>query len=57
MEATQTYSLEGADELAFLDIFATLENRKTRLEWIGKVCNVVTAPFAAGGGIGSVLGM
>jgi len=45
---------EGADELVFLDIFATVENRKTRLEWVSRVCDVVTIPFAVGGGITSI---
>ena len=31
-EAAEAYSREGADELVFLDIFATVENRKTRME-------------------------
>jgi imidazole glycerol-phosphate synthase subunit HisF len=54
VEAALTYCEQGADELVFLDIFATVENRKTRLEWVKKVCNVVTIPFAVGGGIGSI---
>lgn len=54
VEAAQAYCREGADELVFLDIFATVENRKTRLEWVKKVCDVVTVPFAVGGGIGSI---
>ncbi len=54
VEAAETYCREGADELVFLDIFATVENRKTRLEWVKKVCDVVTIPFAVGGGIGSI---
>lgn len=54
VEAAQAYSREGADELVFLDIFATVENRKTRLEWVKKVCDVVTIPFAVGGGIGTI---
>ncbi|GAI52153.1 unnamed protein product, partial [marine sediment metagenome] len=33
---------------------ATVENRKTRLEWVKKVCDVVTIPFAVGGGISSI---
>jgi cyclase len=53
-EAATAYCREGADELVFLDIFATVENRKTRLEWVRKVCDVVTVPFAVGGGIGSI---
>jgi len=53
VEAAEAYCREGADELVFLDIFATVENRKTRLEWVKRVCDVVTIPFAVGGGIGS----
>jgi cyclase len=54
VEAAKAYCKEGADELVFLDIFATVENRKTRLEWVKRVCDVVTIPFAVGGGIGSI---
>jgi len=54
VEAASTYCREGADELVFLDIFATVENRKTRLEWVKKVVDVVTIPFAVGGGISSI---
>ena len=57
VEAAQAYCQEGADELVFLDIFATVEDRKTRLEWVKKVCDVVTIPFAVGGGIGSIKDM
>ncbi|MFC2068830.1 imidazole glycerol phosphate synthase subunit HisF, partial [Chloroflexota bacterium] len=54
VEATETYCREGADELVFLDIFATVQNRKTRLEWVKRVSDVVTVPFAVGGGIDSL---
>lgn len=54
VEAAEAYCREGADELVFLDIFATVEGRKTRLEWVKKVRDVVTVPFAVGGGIGSI---
>ena len=54
VEAASAYCREGADELVFLDIFATVENRKTRLEWVKKVVEVVTIPFAVGGGISSI---
>jgi len=54
VEAALAYCREGADEIAFLDIFATVENRKTRLEWVKKVADVVTVPFTVGGGIGSI---
>ncbi len=56
-EAAAAYCREGADELVFLDIFATVENRGTRLEWVKKVCDVVTVPFTVGGGIGSIKDM
>jgi len=54
VEAAGAYCREGADELVFLDIFATVEDRKTRFDWVKKVCEVVTVPFAVGGGIGSI---
>jgi cyclase len=54
VEAAIAYCREGADELVFLDIFATVQDRKTRLEWVKRVCEVVTVPFAVGGGIGSI---
>jgi len=57
VEAAAAYCREGADELVFLDIFATVQNRKTRLEWVKRVCDVVTVPFAVGGGIGSIADM
>jgi len=57
VEAAETYCREGADELVFLDIFATVENRKTRLDWVRKVAEKVTIPFAVGGGIGSIQDM
>lgn len=48
------YQNEGADELAMLDIAATLENRKTRLEWVKNVAAVINIPLTVGGGIGSL---
>ena len=57
VEAAEAYCREGADELVFLDIFATVENRKTRLEWVKRVCDVVTIPFAVGGGISNIRDM
>jgi len=48
------YQREGADELAMLDIAATLENRKTRLEWVKNVSSVIKIPLTVGGGIGSL---
>jgi cyclase len=54
VEAAEAYCREGADELVFLDIFATVERRKTRFEWVKRVCEIVTVPFAVGGGITSL---
>lgn len=54
VEAATAYCRQGADELVFLDIFATVESRKTRFEWVEKVCEVVTIPFAVGGGISNL---
>jgi cyclase len=54
VEAAEAYCREGADELVFLDIMATVENRKTRLEWVKRVVEKVTIPFAVGGGISSI---
>jgi cyclase len=54
VENAQFYEKEGADELAMLDIAATVENRKTRLEWVKNVSSVISIPLTVGGGIGSV---
>lgn len=54
VENAAFYEKEGADELAMLDIAATLENRKTRLEWVKSVAAVVTIPLTVGGGINSL---
>jgi len=48
------YQTEGADELAMLDIAATVENRKTRLQWVKNVSSVIDIPLTVGGGIGSL---
>ncbi len=50
-ENANFYEQEGADELAMLDIAATLENRKTRLEWVKRVASVIHIPLTVGGGI------
>jgi cyclase len=51
VENAAYYQKEGADELAMLDIAATLENRKTRLEWVKNVSGVIDIPLTVGGGI------
>jgi imidazole glycerol-phosphate synthase subunit HisF len=54
VENAALYEREGADELAMLDIAATLENRKTRLEWVRNVSAVITIPLTVGGGVSTV---
>jgi len=48
------YAALGADELVFLDIAATLENRKTMHDMVLKVAEQVNIPFTVGGGISSI---
>jgi cyclase len=48
------YQQEGADELAMLDIAATVENRKTRIDWAKRVADVISIPLVVGGGISSL---
>jgi imidazoleglycerol phosphate synthase cyclase subunit len=54
VECCKAYCAAGADELAMLDICATVENRATMLEVVKKVADQVTVPFTMGGGISSV---
>ncbi|MBM4448831.1 MAG: imidazole glycerol phosphate synthase subunit HisF [Chloroflexi bacterium] len=57
VEAAEAYCRQGADELVFLDIMATVENRGTMREWVKKVAERVTIPFAVGGGIRNIQDM
>lgn len=54
VENAAFYQKEGADQLAMLDIAATVENRKTRLEWVRNVSSVIDIPLTVGGGISSL---
>lgn len=54
VELAKKYSNDGADELVFLDITATNENRKTTAEMVSKVAKQVFIPFTVGGGIKSL---
>ena len=54
VELAKKYADEGADELVFLDISATLEGRNTTLEMVLKVAEQVNIPFTVGGGISSI---
>lgn len=48
------YAQQGADELVFLDITATVEKRKTLSELVNKIAHHINIPFTVGGGISSV---
>lgn len=48
------YAEEGADELVFLDITATVEKRKTLSELVNRIAHHINIPFTVGGGISSV---
>ena len=54
VECCKAYCAAGADEIAMLDINATVEGRATTLEIVRKVAEVATIPFTMGGGISSV---
>jgi cyclase len=54
VELGGAYSDAGADELVFLDISATLEDRATLVELVGRVAERLAIPFTVGGGIRSV---
>jgi len=54
VELAKIYAEEGADELVFLDIAATLENRGTLLDMVTRVAKELNIPFTVGGGISSV---
>lgn len=53
VEMAQVYQDQGADELVFLDISATLEGRNTTLELVNRIADVLMIPFTVGGGISS----
>jgi cyclase len=48
------YAAQGADELVFLDITATIEKRKTLSELVNQIAHKINIPFTVGGGISSV---
>ena len=54
VELGRRYAEEGADELVYLDISATLEGRNTFAELVSKVADTVNIPFTVGGGIRSM---
>ena len=54
VECAIAYNKCGADELVFLDINATFENRKTMIDVVSRVAKNVFIPFTVGGGISTV---
>ncbi|MBN2406846.1 MAG: imidazole glycerol phosphate synthase subunit HisF [Elusimicrobia bacterium] len=54
VEAGERYSREGADELVFLDITASHENRKTRIDIVSRTAGSVFIPLTVGGGINDI---
>ncbi len=54
IELAKRYVVEGADELVFLDITATLEKRKTLTELVTRIAAEINIPFTVGGGINSI---
>ena len=54
VELAKQYVKQGADELVFLDITATLENRKTLVELVKTIAREINIPFTVGGGISTV---
>jgi cyclase len=54
VELGARYSEDGADELVFLDITATIRSRKTIVELVEKVAENIFIPFTVGGGIQTV---
>jgi cyclase len=54
VELGALYAEQGADELVFLDITATVDNRKTLVNLVREVARHVNIPFTVGGGISSI---
>lgn len=54
IELAKRYVQDGADELVFLDISATIEKRKTLAELVRKISKEINIPFTVGGGINSL---
>ena len=54
VDLARRYDAEGADELVFLDITASLEQRSTREAWVREVAHELSIPFTVGGGVSRV---
>ncbi|MFY0674130.1 MAG: imidazole glycerol phosphate synthase subunit HisF [Bacteroidia bacterium] len=55
VELAKQYVNQGADELVFLDITATVEKRQTLIELVKRIAKEINIPFTVGGGINGVL--
>ncbi len=51
VELAKAYAEQGADELVFLDITATIEKRETFVELVSRIAQNINIPFTVGGGI------
>jgi len=54
VELAIKYEKDGADELVFLDITATIEKRKTLVSLVEQIASKISIPFTVGGGINSL---
>ena len=54
VDLAKAYIEQGADELVFLDITATVEKRKTFVELVERIAAEINTPFTVGGGINTV---
>jgi len=54
IELAIAYEKQGADEIVFLDITASVEKRSTMLEWVKDVAKNLSIPFTVGGGINTI---
>jgi cyclase len=54
VELARTYQTQGADELVFLDITATVENRGTLIRLVEQIAAEISIPFTVGGGLRAV---
>src|SRR5690606_16680101 len=54
VDLAAAYVEQGADELVFLDITATVEKRKTLAELVRRIAATINIPFTVGGGISSI---
>ena len=54
IELAKSYVKQGADELVFLDITATIEKRKTLVELVTHIAEEINIPFTVGGGVNTI---